>query len=631
MRRDRQIHSIVEERFGASCTCVRANELLCGAQAVQTESKARIRPLRVTLDQLRVLGSCEAWHPGLFRQMARTSSGITLEFTTDSSEVIVEAVIDPEPKGTSAVLDVARRLRRNNSHDEICESPSTISSWDGIAIDIDDHELPVFMPRQGDEYFSFLLEDPKDARAAASLQLPMFGGVHTVRIHLPLLRGITLGNIWGNGSFIKPLSRDLPQMLMLGDSVAQGFISGDPRLNYPRLLADKLHMRLINQSIGGQVFQPGLLWGSPAHISPQLIICDLGDNYRYEPCSRRLVMRDIHRYFEELHRLWPHVPTLVITPIWNAEDVYPIHRLSCAREVPQLIENKVSGYDNVFLVNGQNLLEHNSEFMADYYGHPGVKGHREIARRLEIAYEALMLKTDVHTRTEAQARAQLLLEKAPKSAFPLAYNLSAGIGVLRYATEHLVILACGENYMIYGDDAKLCAQVLRVLRPRAGVCVFNPKLAKVCMQVLGRSEVHPYATCVYESKKKRRISASRHIRTLDRSYLSTIQKHYRYAADIPESELLSDLDSGHFIGGFEHGELIGFIGEHRYGSIGMLEVFRLHRRRGWGQALLSYKINQFLEAGKLPWTEIMKDNLASYELHKHMGFLIFPFDQQFWI
>ena len=240
-------------------------------------------------DQLRVLGSCQAWHPGLFRQMARTSSGITLEFETDSSEIIVELKLDSEPKGTREILDIARALRRGRSHDEICQSPSTQHAWDGIGIDIDGRQLPVFLPAPKDECFSFLLEDPKDAPLEGSVQLPMFGGTHQVRIHLPLLRSVLVGKVWGNGSFITPWHHDLPHLLMLGDSVAQGFICGDPRLNYPRLLADDLHMQLINQSIGGQVFQPGLLWGMAAHIDPKLIIVDLGDNYRYEPCSLSLI------------------------------------------------------------------------------------------------------------------------------------------------------------------------------------------------------------------------------------------------------------------------------------------------------------------------------------------------------
>ena len=43
-----------------------------------------VRPLRFSDEQIRALGSVQAWHPGLYRQMARTTAGICIEFETDA-------------------------------------------------------------------------------------------------------------------------------------------------------------------------------------------------------------------------------------------------------------------------------------------------------------------------------------------------------------------------------------------------------------------------------------------------------------------------------------------------------------------------------------------------------------------
>ena len=84
------------------------------------------------------------------------------------------------------------------------------------------------------------------------------------------------------------------------------------------------------------------------------------------------------------------------------------------------------------------------------------------------------------------------------------------------------------------------------------------------------------------------------------------------------------LSEGRFFGAFVDEELVGFVGEHEEGSIGMLEVKRRWRRSGWGEALEATKINDCLSRGELPWTEVYPQNKNSLILQRKLGLTVLP-------
>ena len=78
----------------------RAADLLHGALDVVDAGGGWVRPSRFSAPQLRALGSVRAWHPGLYRQMAACTAGVTMEFETDASVVTLElrpGEKDPQP------------------------------------------------------------------------------------------------------------------------------------------------------------------------------------------------------------------------------------------------------------------------------------------------------------------------------------------------------------------------------------------------------------------------------------------------------------------------------------------------------------------------------------------------------
>ena len=218
-----------------------ASKFLLGAPWSEKLVHGWVHPLRISPNQLRVIGSCSSWHPGLFKQMVACTSDIQVAFTTDSSEVVLDLKIDKVPKGASSVLQLlkATYLKKLSS---------------------------VFVTVDGKPYKNFSLDDAGEQTLSMHLEtetseddlarLPGFNDTHHVSVYLPCLQSASIKNLRGNGTFF---STDEPKkkLVVFGDSIAQGFVVERPDKTWPRRLAKRMKLEVVNQGIGGQVYQPG--------------------------------------------------------------------------------------------------------------------------------------------------------------------------------------------------------------------------------------------------------------------------------------------------------------------------------------------------------------------------------------
>lgn len=110
------------------------------------------------------------------------------------------------------------------------------------------------------------------------------------------------------------------------------------------------------------------------------------------------------------------------------------------------------------------------------------------------------------------------------------------------------------------------------------------------------------------------------LRRLGEESFSVIYENYSTFSDAPY--IRERLAEGVMHGAFRDGELLGFIGMHAEGSVGLLEVLPQHRRKGVAAALMAFMAGWCLERGYVPFSQIFLGNEASLALHKKMGFTI---------
>lgn len=590
-----------------------AEELLHGAVWTEELGRGWIRPWRFTKGQLKAIGSCRAWHPGLYRTMAACTAGVCLEFETDSSAIVVEARLDPFPKGTLAVF----------ADLEGCHfSPK--EPYDGVSCEVDGRVLPCVYPErdargEADERIEFALDDPAEAPERGVQRLPRMGRAHHVRVWLPCLTGCALKNVIGDGNTIEPVA-PRRQLLAIGDSITQGFVAGNPALTWPALLAKRLDLDLLNQGIGGQVFLPGFTVGLSEVSDPAQIIVQLGENYRYEPCQLSRISRDIKTSLYEVEEAFPDVPTWVLTPLWHLEQDHPSHPGSCFSEVPDLIRTTAKGHDYMRVVEGRRLLQASPVMMADGYEHPNADGCATIAERLNRVMDTL--SESAETRRQ---RAITSLKDGPIEAFPLLECARRGIGEMLVAEKDVFVLDLnGVSSFVWGSDRAALRRAVDLFASNDLVCLLGDEFVRDVRRDMHFNQDAPCHLVVYDRKETLPVDPSLDIRTLTPAYVEPILKHYSHPEYLADGELEELLASGAILGGFERGRLCAFVGEHREGAIGMLEVFPESRRQGWGTALEAAKINQQLSQGYVPWSEIWPDNKASLALQKKLGLTIYP-------
>ncbi len=374
--------------------------LLHGALDVRLDADGRTRPSRFLPGQLRALASVRAWHPGYYRQLAACTSGIALEFTTDASRAMVEVTLDEPPRGTRSVIADVR------SWGQVPAGP-----YDGVSAEVDGRRLPLVLPDERGGV-SWDLDDPEGVPSVGQRRLPGMGEPHHVRVWLPCFTSCLLGHVRADGTYLESVG-PRAALLVLGDSIAQGYVALDPGRSWPALLARRLNLDLVNQGVGGQVFQPGTLQGLAAHLKPEAIIVELGENYRYEPCRASYVERDVRDFLDELSSAFPEVPTWVLTTLPHLEERYPTHPKSCFSAVDDLIRAAAASHSQMRVVEGSTLLDREperlAELLADGSDHPGPTGHEMIAERLGHAMD--------RAATPAMARSTRVVEPADQLWF----------------------------------------------------------------------------------------------------------------------------------------------------------------------------------------------------------------------
>jgi ribosomal protein S18 acetylase RimI-like enzyme len=145
--------------------------------------------------------------------------------------------------------------------------------------------------------------------------------------------------------------------------------------------------------------------------------------------------------------------------------------------------------------------------------------------------------------------------------------------------------------------------------------VSDEKLGREVFRKYGFSEkLECYQVAYYGEKPlpDGRIS----VRTADEQDLPMLIDSYHL---ISPEELEKVVKRNSILLGYSQGQMIGFIGEHLEGSMGILYVFPEFRHKGYGAALQSHLIAKTMEKGFIPFGQVEKKNHASLCLQKKLG------------
>ena len=107
------------------------------------------------------------------------------------------------------------------------------------------------------------------------------------------------------------------------------------------------------------------------------------------------------------------------------------------------------------------------------------------------------------------------------------------------------------------------------------------------------------------------------IHVLNKNHETTVIKYYHSMND--PDYIRSRIENEEMFGAFLNGEMVGFIGVHEEGSIGLLEVIPEYRNMGVGSSLESFMINLHMQNDWTPFCNIFEDNKISLRLQRKLG------------
>ena len=217
---------------------------------------------------------------------------------------------------------------------------------------------------------------------------------------------------------------------------------------------------------------------------------------------------------------------------------------------------------------------------------------------------------------EGEAIARAWLSRDPLLHTDMTEALRRGLGEIAAATEQGVLLSVDEGYcgMLSCADLETAGDLLTG-KSFPLLAVHQAELETALCRELAMETWMRCRQAVYQSKEPPETTGEE-IRVLTDEHLDFLQENYRHE----DSEYLSWLlERRALYGAFRAGVLVGFIGKHAEGAMGLLEVLPAFRRQGVGESLERFLIARELEQGNLPYCHVFTDNRASLALQRKLG------------
>lgn len=216
----------------------------------------------------------------------------------------------------------------------------------------------------------------KDIEKEGTLSFEMPEGTKSVVVYLPADATIWLKNFKIDAE-VTPVKKG-EKVLWMGDSITQGYGPLRSAHTYVSVANKLLNYDILNQGIGGYVYDKAILMDMNGY-RPDKIIISMGTNQHFHED-----MTGIEEYYALLHEIYKDTPVLCITPIWRGDTPDGAKTLErfCER-----LKDICKKYANITVVEGFKLVPHASEYFLDNL-HPNELGSELYGRNLVEAIKA---------------------------------------------------------------------------------------------------------------------------------------------------------------------------------------------------------------------------------------------------
>ena len=211
----------------------------------------------------------------------------------------------------------------------------------------------------------------KDIMDVGTIEWELPEGEKNVVIYLPADATVLIKNFAIDAKIVPAVKGE--KVLWLGDSITQGYGPLRSSNTYVSVANRILNYDIINQGIGGYVYDKNSLMKMEGY-NPDKIIVALGTN-QYGDDD----MSVVEEYYETLIGIYgKEIPILCITPLWRGDSV---DGLPVLMDFCEKVRNIAGRYKNVKIVDGMKMIPHFPEYFLDNL-HPNCLGCEIYGRNL---------------------------------------------------------------------------------------------------------------------------------------------------------------------------------------------------------------------------------------------------------
>lgn len=293
-----------------------------------------------------------------------------------------------------------------------------------------------------------------------------------------------------------------------------------------------------------------------------------------------------------------------------------------ARLIPGVLHNDVSAETETF---------HNDLLEYPQYSRPEVWQGKKVPEvllsgnskkinewRLEQSIEKTkQRRPDLYAKYQQKQEIIKRLAKKKRQNIHMMELLHRGLGEVVYDKGMDILLRFEHLYMIHAVDETGARELLGKVPEGAMVITTQEFVRDLLEKEFGKTGFCKCSQAVCTRKEAFPVRY-KNIRQLDITYLEYIMENYSSS----EEHMKERLNAGVMYGAFDEDRIIGFIGMHNEGSMGMLFVEEEYRQKGVGASLESYIINLQISNGFTPYCHVIEGNEKSLALQEKLGLYV---------
>ncbi len=170
-------------------------------------------------------------------------------------------------------------------------------------------------------------------------------------------------------------------------------------------------------------------------------------------------------------------------------------------------------------------------------------------------------------------------------------------------------------YMIVANDLELADELLNDYDARYPLVAHGDALCELAVNKLGFDSNVPCYQAVYRKERFPDVLGEPTMRLMREDEAKEAANMYHF----DEESALKHIRRKMIYGAYSGDEIVGMIGMHMQGSMGLLEVKEKFRRRGYAEKMEKFLINKLLFKGLVPYCQVIEDNQASLALQRKLG------------